>query len=214
MEDMKVFLRERLNGYYSVASFVAANTISSIPFLAIISFTSALPVYWLSGLNKEAGRFFYFVFNLFMALFVTESMMMAMAPLVPHFLVGIAGGAGVLGLDMLVCGFFQPAGQLPRPVFYYPLHFLSFETYAFYGFVTNEFAGTHGWGCPCSSMAGGCPPALGGSQCALAGTDILAYWDVPRWNKWYVAIVVQAAFVIFFRLCFYGACKYSENKSR
>ena len=183
MEDMKVFLRERLNGYYSVASFVAANTLSSIPFLAIISFTSALPVYWLSGLNKEAGRFFYFVFNLFMALFVTESMMMAMAPLVPHFLVGIAGGAGVLGLDMLVCGFFQPAGQLPRPVFYYPLHFLSFETYAFYGFVKNEFDGTHGWGCPCSSMAGGCPPALGGSACELEGTDILAYWDVPAWNK-------------------------------
>ena len=183
MEDMKVFLRERLNGYYSVASFVAANTLSSIPFLAIISFTSALPVYWLSGLNKEAGRFFYFVFNLFMALFVTESMMMAMAPLVPHFLVGIAGGAGVLGLDMLVCGFFQPAGQLPRPVFYYPLHFLSFETYAFYGFVKNEFDGTHGWGCPCSAMAGGCPAALGGAACELEGTDILAYWDVPAWNK-------------------------------
>jgi hypothetical protein len=114
-------------------------------------------------------------------------MMMAMAPLVPHFLVGIAGGAGILGLDMLVCGFFQPAGQLPRPVFYYPLHFLSFETYAFYGFVTNEFGGTTGWGCPCSAMAGGCPPALGGSECALTGTDVLEYWDVPKWNKWCAA---------------------------
>jgi len=29
-----------------------------------------------------------------------------------------------------------------------------------------------------------------------------------------VAIVVQGAFVIFFRLCFYVACKYKENKSR
>ena len=193
MEDMKVFLRERLNGYYSVASFVAANTLSSIPFLVIIAVTSALPVYWLSNLNPEAGRFFYFVFNLFMALFVTESMMMAMAPLVPHFLVGIAGGAGVLGLDMLVCGFFQPAGQLPRPVFYYPLHFLSFETYAFYGFVTNEFGNSHGWGCPCASMAGGCPPALGGPSCAMKGSDILEYWDVPKWNKWCVVDVSVVA---------------------
>jgi ABC-type multidrug transport system permease subunit len=184
MEDMKVFMRERLNGYYTVTSFVAANTLSSIPFLLIISVASALPVYWLSALNAEAGRFFYFIFNLFMALFVTESMMMAMAPLVPHFLVGIAGGAGILGLDMLVCGFFQPAGQLPRPVFFYPLHFLSFETYAFYGFVTNEFSGTSGWGCPCSAMEGGCPPALGGPECAMQGSDMLKYWDVPRWNKW------------------------------
>ena len=30
----------------------------------------------------------------------------------------------------------------------------------------------------------------------------------------YVAIVVQGAFVIFFRLCFYIACKYKENASR
>ena len=67
MEDMKVFIRERLNGYYSVGSFVAANTISSIPFLVIISVTSTLPVYWLSNLNAEAGRFFYFIFNLFSA---------------------------------------------------------------------------------------------------------------------------------------------------
>jgi hypothetical protein len=72
-------------------------------------------------------------------------------------------------------------------VFYYPLHFLSFETYAFYGFVTNEFGGTTGWGCPCSAMAGGCPPALGGSECALTGTDVLEYWDVPKWNKWCAA---------------------------
>ena len=42
---------------------------------------------------------------------------------VPHFLMGIVAGAGILGFFMLVCGFFQPRNQLPRPVFYYPMHF-------------------------------------------------------------------------------------------
>ena len=72
-----------------------------------------------------------------------------------------------------------------------------FETYSFYGFVTNEFADTHGWGCPCASMAGGCPPALGGASCAMNGADILNYWDVPRWNKWCAACVRAPAAALF-----------------
>ncbi len=35
-----------------------------------------------------------------------------------------------------------------------------------------------------------------------------------RASRRYVAIVVQGAFVVFFRLCFYVACKYKENASR
>ena len=64
------------------------------------------------------------------------------------------------GVFMLVCGFFQPRSQLPKPVFYYPLHWISFQTYAFYGFMNNEFGNTGGWGCPCSAMPGGCSASM------------------------------------------------------
>lgn len=38
----------------------------------------------------------------------------AIAPLVPHYLMGIAAGAGVMGLFMIVCGFFQPLNSMPK----------------------------------------------------------------------------------------------------
>jgi len=38
----------------------------------------------------------------------------AIAPLVPNYLMGIAAGAGVMGLYMVVCGFFQPLDSLPN----------------------------------------------------------------------------------------------------
>ncbi len=49
-----------------------------------------------------------------------------------------AGGAGILGVYMLVCGFFQPVDQLPDPVWRYPMHYISFHSYAFAGFMRNE----------------------------------------------------------------------------
>lgn len=73
----------------------------------------------------------YFNVNLYLALLVVESLMMAIAAVVPHYLMGIAGGAGMLGMFMLVCGFFQPVAQLPGPVWRYPLHYMSFHSYRY-----------------------------------------------------------------------------------
>ncbi len=38
----------------------------------------------------------------------------AIAPMVPHYLMGIAAGAGIMGMYMIVCGFFQPLGSMPK----------------------------------------------------------------------------------------------------
>ena len=66
-------MRERLNGYYGAAAYTAASAVSAGPFLAIMSFTCSLVVYFLAGLNTSADRFFYFVLNLFCALMVVCS---------------------------------------------------------------------------------------------------------------------------------------------
>jgi len=89
-----------------------------------------------------------FILDLFASLTVVESLMMAIAPIVPNFLMGIAAGAGLLGVYMIVCGFFQPLGSMPQPIFRYPLSYISFHTYACTGFMRNEFENTDGWGSP------------------------------------------------------------------
>ncbi|BBN19617.1 ATP-binding cassette, subfamily G (WHITE), member 2 [Marchantia polymorpha subsp. ruderalis] len=95
IEDMKVFTMERLNGHYGVAAFVLGNTLSSVPFLLLISLISTVIVYFLVDLHHGAEYFFYFVLSLFSCLLVVESLMMAIASLVPNFLMGIIIGAGI-----------------------------------------------------------------------------------------------------------------------
>ena len=139
------------------------------------------------------------------------------------------------------------------------------QTYAFYGFMHNEFDRTSGWGCPCSAQPGGCSAAMGGAACRMTGEDVLRYWDVPDWvraacalhceaapamsggllapmllvashcetakcclsadsfhwvaaydsqNKWYVSLVVLAAWAVFYRSVFYFTCTIKEKWAR
>ena len=188
---------------------------AATPFIALIALLSANALYWIADLNYHGfNRFVYFVLHLFATLCAAEAYIMMLAPLVSHFLMLIAIGAASFGFMMTVGGFIQPRSALPGPVLRYPLHYISFETYAFYGLLQNEFAGTHGWGCPCSAQPGGCPPALGGSGCALSGTDVLRYWDVPlTWRRWRMLGVV-AGWAVAFRIIFYATTTLKERRAR
>ncbi len=107
-----------------------------------------------------------------------------------QYLMGIAAGSGLLGLYMIVCGFFQPTSKLPRPVLRFPLHYIAFHTYAFFGFMKNEFSGTDGWTCPCSVQTNGCSEAVGGASCryqddevCTALTSMLPLRFLPMWSN-------------------------------
>lgn len=209
-EDMKVFMRERLNGYYSVATFALSNTIASAPFIFSIAIISSCIVYWLAGLNDSGDRFPYFFTNLFLALTVVESLMMMIAAIVPHYLMGIAGGAGIMGMYMLVCGFFQPTQLLPAPVWLYPLHYMSYHTYSFFGFMLNEFEGTDGWACPCTTQALGCGPGYETTPCTVTGEEVLQYWSIGGLNKW-ADVGILCAMVAIYRMGFWAVLVAKEK---
>jgi len=106
VEDMKVFQRERFNGHYGVLVFFIANTLSSMPYLALVATISGTITYYMVKLHPGFTHYLYFVLNLFSCMAVVESLMMIVATLVPNFLMGIITGAGSLGIYMLVAGFF------------------------------------------------------------------------------------------------------------
>ncbi|XP_020702119.1 ABC transporter G family member 11-like [Dendrobium catenatum] len=140
-EDMKIFRRERLNGHYGVTTFVIANTISSIPYLAFISIVPGAIAYYLAGLRGNISHFAYFSLILLTCMMLVEGLMMIVAATVPNFLMGIIIGAGIQGVMMLNGGFFRLPSELPMVLWRYPLYYISFHKYAVQGFYKNEFMG-------------------------------------------------------------------------
>lgn len=92
---MQVFQRERLNGHYGVIAFVISNTLSAMPFLIMITLVSGTLCYFMVRLHPGFTHYLFFVLALYASVTVVESLMMAIASVVPNFLMGIIIGAGI-----------------------------------------------------------------------------------------------------------------------
>ncbi|PKI75534.1 hypothetical protein CRG98_004070 [Punica granatum] len=130
VEDMKVFQRERMNGHYGVIAFVISNTLSATPFLIMITFISGTLCYFMVRLHPGFTHYLFFVLCLYASVTVVESLMMAIASVVPNFLMGIVIGAGIQGIFMLVSGYFRLPKDIPKPFWRYPMSFISFHFWA------------------------------------------------------------------------------------
>ncbi|KAL0370339.1 UNVERIFIED_CONTAM: ABC transporter G family member 15 [Sesamum angustifolium] len=140
IEEMKVFTRERLNGYYGVSAFILANFLSSFPFLvAVTAITGTITFYMV--FRAGFSRYIFFCLNIFGCIAMVESVMMIVASLVPNFLMGIITGAGVLGIMMMTAGFFRLLPDLPKPVWRYPISFIGYGAWALQGEYKNSLLG-------------------------------------------------------------------------
>ncbi|GMH05933.1 hypothetical protein Nepgr_007773 [Nepenthes gracilis] len=200
VEDMKIFQRERLNGHYGVGAYVIGNTLSSIPYLIVISLIPGVIAYYLVGLQKGLDHFVYFALVLFACMMLVESLMMIVASIVPDFLMGIITGAGIQGVMMLNGGFFRLPNDLPRPFWRYPVYYISFHKYAIQGFYKNEFEGLT---FPNNQ--------IGGPE-TITGEEILrSVWEVEMgYSKW-VDLAILFGMVVVYRLMFFGIIKALET---
>lgn len=200
VEDMKIFGRERLNGHYGVAAFVVGNTISSIPYLLIISLLPGAIAYYLVGLQKGFEHFAFFCMLLFMCMMLVESLMMTVASIVPDFLMGIITGAGIQGVMMLNGGFFRLPNDLPKPFWRYPMYYIAFHKYANQGFYKNEFEGLT------------FPRDQSSGSSTISGEEILRnVWQVEMgYSKW-IDIAILFGMVVLYRLVFLGIIKAVEK---
>ncbi|XP_008664814.1 ABC transporter G family member 11 isoform X1 [Zea mays] len=141
VEDMKVFQRERLNGHYGVVAFVISNTVSAMPFLVLITLVSGTLCYFMVRLHPGFTHYLFFVLDLYASVTVVESLMMAIASVIPNFLMGIIVGAGIQGIFMLVSGYFRLPHDIPKPFWRYPMSYISFHYWALRGQYQNDLKG-------------------------------------------------------------------------
>ncbi|GAA0172791.1 hypothetical protein Leryth_009618 [Lithospermum erythrorhizon] len=140
IEEMKVFYRERLNGYYGVGAFVLANFLSSFPFLVAVAALTGTITYYMV-FKASFGHYVFFCLNLFGCIAMVESVMMIVASLVPNFLMGLVTGAGILGIMMMTAGFFRLLDDLPKPFWRYPVSYLGYGAWALQGSYKNDIIG-------------------------------------------------------------------------
>ncbi|KAL1328108.1 hypothetical protein AAHE18_13G350500 [Arachis hypogaea] len=199
VEVMKVFERERLNGHYGVVAFVIGNTVSSVPYLVLVSVIPGAMAYYLPHLQRGFDHFVYFICVLFSCLMLVESLMMIVASIVPNYLMGIISGAGIQGIMMLAGGFFRLPNDLPKPFWRYPMFYVAFHRFAFQGLYKNEFQGL--------SFA-----TNDGNGSYISGDEILRdTWQVDMsYSKW-VDLGILLGMILVYRVLFFLIIKITEK---
>ncbi|KAJ9561264.1 hypothetical protein OSB04_006424 [Centaurea solstitialis] len=200
VEDMKVFERERLNGHYGTGAFVIANTLSSIPYLLLVSVIPGALAYYLTGLRGGFDHFAYYSSILFSCMLLVESLMMIVASLVPNYLMGIITGAGIQAFMVLGGGFFRLPNDLPHPFWKFPLFYIGFHKYAYQGLFKNEFE------------EGEYVYKNGGVPKMVSGEYILRdKWQVEMgYSKW-IDLVIILGMVVISRVWFWVIIKIVEK---
>ncbi|KAK4271295.1 hypothetical protein QN277_020006 [Acacia crassicarpa] len=200
LEEMKVFKRERLNGHYGVTAFLIGNTLSSIPYMLLISLIPGGIVYFLSGLHKGLEHFLYLTSVLFATVMSVESLMMVVGSFFPNFIMGMIIVGGIQGVMILLGGFYRLPDDLPKPFWRYPLYYVSFHKYAFQGLFKNEFEGL--------TFA----TAHDGDRKTTSGREILTNtWQVEMgYSKW-VDLAILLGMIFLYRLLFLAITKTKEN---
>ncbi|KAG2674838.1 hypothetical protein I3760_13G155700 [Carya illinoinensis] len=201
IEEMKVFYRERLNGYYGVAVFILSNFLSSFPFLVAIAVSTGTITYYMVKFRPGFSHYVFYSLNLFLCISVIESLMMVVASLVPNFLMGIITGAGVIGIFMMTSGFFRLLSDLPKPFWRYPVSYLSYGSWGLQGSYKNDLLGLE------------FDPMIPGDP-KLKGKDVITQMyrmpiDHSKW--WDLAALVLL--LVFYRALFFTILKFKEGAS-
>ena len=197
---IQVFRKERLNGHYGATAFVISNTLSSAPFLGLMCIIPGAIIYYMTGLQRGMDHFIYFVAVLWASTMLVEGLIMMVAAMVPDIILGVALGAGIQALLLLSCGFFRFPDDLPKPVWKYPMYFISYHKYGMHGLYKNEFLG----------LAFG--DQLNPNGPLTEGDHVLKKLQVEMgYSKW-VDLAILCAMVIIYRATFLAMIKLAETR--
>ncbi|XP_024521382.1 ABC transporter G family member 17 [Selaginella moellendorffii] len=214
IQERFIFIREASHNAYRASSYVIANLIVNLPFLAIQALTFVVITWWTLRLH---GSVFTIWLILFASLITTNSFVMFVSAVVPNYIMGYAVVIAITALFFLNCGYFLKRSQIPGV--WLPLHYISTIKYPFEALLVNQFDnGYHA--CYANGPVFEKPGPLGkvhtsvtsNSSCTVDGTDVLKTMDMGG-ARIGVDVLVLLAWGVFYRLLFYVIIRfYSKNQ--
>ncbi|XP_020592933.1 ABC transporter G family member 3 isoform X2 [Phalaenopsis equestris] len=187
IKEIKIFMHEEANQHSGAMVFLLGHFLASIPFIFLISVSSTLVFYFISGLRNEFNLLVYFVLNIFMCLLANEGLVMVGAYIWFEVFSCFLAFVFLHILMMLVAGYFRIRNDLPEPIWKYPLSYVAFLTYSVQGLLENEFIGT--------SFAVGEVRAISGLQ-AVGGSYQISASRNAKWKNLLVLFVMAIGYRI------------------
>lgn len=187
LKEIKIYACEESNLHSGTFVFLLGQLFSSIPFLFLISISSSLVFYFLVGLRDEFSFLMYFVLNFFMCLLVNEGLVLLIVSLCQEVYWSILTLVSVHVIMMLSAGYFRIRSALPRPIWMYPISYVSFHTYSIQGLLENEYIG--------SSYAVGQVRTISGYQ-ALRNVYDISTNSSSKWENLLVLFLMCAGYRI------------------
>ena len=135
-KERLVFLKEESAGLYSTFAFFLSKNLIEFPVVVLIPLISTLILYWMVGLDSNAGVFFTFYLAYFLISLTGNSLGLLLGSIIPDpKIVGLLVPV-LLVPFILFSGFFKNRSVLPVWIGW--VEFLSPLKYVFIAFVRNE----------------------------------------------------------------------------
>lgn len=199
LKEIKIYACEESNLHSGTFVFLLGQLFSSIPFLFLISISSSLVFYFLVGLRDEFSFLMYFVLNFFMCLLVNEGLVLLIVSICQEVYWSILTLVSIHVIMMLSAGYFRIRSALPRPIWMYPISYMSFHTYSIQGLLENEYIG--------SSYAVGQVRTISGYQ-ALRNVYDISPNSSSKWENLLVLFLMCAGY----RILVFGLLQFCVRK--
>eukprot|EP01104_Vermistella_antarctica_P018239 TRINITY_DN6684_c0_g1_i1.p1 TRINITY_DN6684_c0_g1~~TRINITY_DN6684_c0_g1_i1.p1 ORF type:complete len:692 (+),score=176.21 TRINITY_DN6684_c0_g1_i1:91-2166(+) len=178
MNERLLFKRESEGGTYRISAYYLAKTLTEAPFFLVFPAVFSSIVYWSAGLQAVFTRFLIYVLAECTITCVAASMFLMIGAFSPSITIAQIIAPVLNVLFLLFGGFFINTANIP--VYYTPIHYLSFFKYAFEIIAYNEMTGLT-FTCTsaqenCNGDECTCPIPDGDAELEILGFDKVNIW--------------------------------------
>ncbi|RKO89550.1 P-loop containing nucleoside triphosphate hydrolase protein [Blyttiomyces helicus] len=170
--ERQIIKRERSAGTYRSISVYSAKVASTLPLTIVGALIVAIPVYWMIGLQADAGKYGTFIVIVLVHSFVSNAMGLLIGSAVPNATVGQILGPLVTVIFLLFGGELLNLETVPQ-VFRW-IQWISIISYTNKALTQNEFTGLSFDPCPQNST----------SVCYRNGQAVLDQYNLTNPSKW------------------------------